>query len=331
MSGQALPQALAVSVVIPAYRVTAYVGQAIDSVLAQTFRDFEILVVNDACPDTEALEIALAPYLTKIRYLKHARNAGPSAARNTGIREARGEFVAFLDGDDLYEPEYLAVQIEQFREHPEADMIYGSALIFGDDPCEGSPIEDFCPSNEPVSTSSLLRGTVTVLLMSVIRRDMLVRAGLFDESIRKCEDFDLWLRITKLGGRILHHDRPIARYRVRGDSASADAVEMFGFLMLVGEKLEREWKLTSDEAKALADARLRWTAECDLELAKRAFRDGRLQEAAERFRSANQFLKRPKLSAAELALRWTPGLVALARECHKVFATNGRTMKSEQR
>ncbi len=319
MSSPASPDPCEVSVVIPAYRVTAYIAEAIDSVLAQTFRDFEIIVINDLCPDTIALERVLAPYLSTITYLKHEKNAGPSAARNTGIRAARGKFVAFLDGDDVYEPEYLAVQLEFFREHLEADMVYGSSLIFGDDPCVGMPIEAFRPSDGPVTTVSLLEEKVTVFLMSVIRREILLRAGLFDEQIRKCEDFDLWLRMTKLGGRILHHSRPIARYRVRGDSASADPIEMWSYLMRVGEKFEREWPLTPEEAQALAGARLRWTAESDLERGKRSFQQGRYAEAAEQVRRANLYFQRSKLAAAWVALKWTPALVNLAVGCRNAF------------
>ena len=323
MSSSVPAPACAVSVVIPAYRVTAYIAEAIDSVLAQTFRDFEIIVVNDGCPDSAALEQALQPYLDKIVYLKLAVNAGPSAARNAGIRAARGSFIAFLDGDDLYQPEYLAVQLAMFEQNPKADMIYGSALIFGDDPSVGMPIEAFCPSVGPVTTVSLLRGTVTVFLMSVIRRETLFRAGLFDEGIRKCEDFDLWMRMAKLGACILHHSQPIAQYRVRKDSASADAIEMRQYLMRVGAKFESSFELTGEEVAALADARRRWTAESDLELGRIRFRQGQYAAAAESFRNANRFFKLRKLSAATAALTWAPGLVSLAIGCRNALSGAG--------
>ena len=318
MSSSVLPPC-AVSVVIPAYRVTDYIAEAIESVLAQTFHDFEIIVVNDGCPDTAALEQALQPYETKILYLKQEKNAGPSATRNAGIRAARGDFIAFLDADDIYEPEYLAVQLQMLRAHPTADMVYGSSLIFGDDPCVGMPIEAFRPSHGPVTTVSLLLGKVTVSLMSVVRREMLFRAGLFDETIRKCEDFDLWLRMTKLGGRIIYHSQPIAHYRVRGDSASADPIEMGQYLMMVGAKFERESDLTAEEAAALAEARLQWTAESDLERGRRSFRQGDLREAADRLRRANRYFRRRKLWAAATALTWAPGLVNVAMSCRNAL------------
>src|SRR5690348_6033557 len=89
-----------VSVVIPAYNAAAYLPATLDSVLVQSFSNYEIVVVNDGSPDTPELEKALQPYFRKLRYIKQ-ENRGPSSARNTGIRAARGKYVAFLDSDDI--------------------------------------------------------------------------------------------------------------------------------------------------------------------------------------------------------------------------------------
>src|SRR5260221_785574 len=90
-----------VSVVIPAYNVARYISETLESVFAQTFTDYEVIVVNDGSPDTEDFEQAIAPYLNRILYLKQ-ENLGASVARNTGLQAARGEFIAFLDADDLW-------------------------------------------------------------------------------------------------------------------------------------------------------------------------------------------------------------------------------------
>ena len=100
-----------VSVVIPAYRCSQYIAQAVQSVLAQTFPADELIVVNDGSPDTPLLEAALAPYKDRIRYIKQPTR-GPSGARNTGIVQARGNYIAFLDGDDYWCSDHLAKQIE---------------------------------------------------------------------------------------------------------------------------------------------------------------------------------------------------------------------------
>src|SRR5919198_1434145 len=92
----------AVSVIIPAYRVTQYIAEALDSVLAQTFTDYETIVINDGCPETVALERVLEPYRERIIYLKQ-ENRGPGAARNAGILAARSPLIALLDADDVWE------------------------------------------------------------------------------------------------------------------------------------------------------------------------------------------------------------------------------------
>src|SRR5215467_1463918 len=106
-------RAPSVSVIIPAYNTARYIGEALDSVFGQTYRDFEVIVINDGSPDTEALEAVLRPYLDRIVYLKQ-ENRGPAAARNLGIHQARGEYIAFLDSDDCWVEEYLARQMSMF-------------------------------------------------------------------------------------------------------------------------------------------------------------------------------------------------------------------------
>src|ERR1041384_7742090 len=90
-----------VSIIIPVYNVAGYIVETLESVLAQTFRDFEILIINDGSPDTEKFEQAIAPYFGKIIYLKQP-NSGAATARNTGIKAAQGKILAFLDGDDIW-------------------------------------------------------------------------------------------------------------------------------------------------------------------------------------------------------------------------------------
>src|SRR5215471_7095493 len=96
-----------VSVVMPAYLAADYIGVALESVFNQTFQDYEVIVVNDGSPDCDNLEKVLAPYQDRITYIKQS-NGGCSSARNRGLSVARGHWVAFLDTDDYWEPEYLA-------------------------------------------------------------------------------------------------------------------------------------------------------------------------------------------------------------------------------
>src|SRR5579864_51434 len=124
-------QGPAVSVIIPAYNAAAYIAETLDSVFAQTFREFEVIVINDGSPDTNQLEKVLERYLDRIVYLKQ-ENRGPSAARNAGIQRSRAEFLALLDSDDVWNREYLATQMSFFQRDPKLDLIYSDFLYHGD-------------------------------------------------------------------------------------------------------------------------------------------------------------------------------------------------------
>ncbi|HVQ37505.1 MAG TPA: glycosyltransferase family 2 protein, partial [Pyrinomonadaceae bacterium] len=115
-----------VSIVMPAYNVSTYIGETLDSVFAQTWTDYEVIVVNDGSPDTVELERALGPYRPRIRYIKQ-NNLGAGAARNEGLRAAQGEFIAFLDADDLWFPNYLEEQLRFIREN-DYDLVCADAM-----------------------------------------------------------------------------------------------------------------------------------------------------------------------------------------------------------
>src|SRR6185369_5886632 len=111
LAARAIEATPKVSVIIPAYNIASFIVETLESVFAQTFTDYEVIVVNDGSPDTENFEGALRPYLDRIVYLKE-ENGGASVARNAGLQAARGEFVAFLDGDDVWLPNYLEAQMD---------------------------------------------------------------------------------------------------------------------------------------------------------------------------------------------------------------------------
>ena len=133
-----------VSVVIPAYNTAPYIGETLSSVLAQTYTDFEVIVVNDGSPDTVELEVALAPFRDRIQYIVQ-ENGGLSAARNRGIAAGRGEFVALLDSDDVWEPDYLEYQLAVL-ERDGLDIVYSNATTFGDPLRAGRLFMDMHPS-----------------------------------------------------------------------------------------------------------------------------------------------------------------------------------------
>ena len=296
----------AVSVIMPAYNVAPYIAEALDSVFAQTFTDYEIIVVNDGSPDTEELERVLQPYLDRIIYIKQ-ENRGVSGARNTAIRHARGQFIAPLDPDDIWEPDFLAVQIGEIKKDPEIAVVYGNALLFGDAPEAGRDFMEMNPSEGEVTFESLITTRCNVLQgASIAGREAILRAGMYDEDLRGSEDFDLWLRIVKSGGRIGYHRRRILRYRRRGGSLTAESAWITQCGLRVMEKATQMPNLTGAERETLERAQARHRAFLKLYEGKEAFIKNDFPTAIERIMDANQIFKSPKLTLTLFLLRLAP-------------------------
>src|SRR5215203_2359576 len=157
-----------VSVIIPAYNAAKYIGEALNSVFDQTFKSYEVIVINDGSLDTDDLERELQAYAANIQYMKQ-ENQGAAAARNTGLRAAAGEFVAFLDADDTWLPNFLEKQIE-FLRRSKSDLVYADAILSGESPLAGRTFMQVEPSFGDVTPENLLAVKVTVLTSTVLAR-----------------------------------------------------------------------------------------------------------------------------------------------------------------
>lgn len=193
----------AVSVIIPSHNRERYLSRAIRSVLEQTHRDFELLVVDDGSTDnTRATVASLAD--SRIRYLRLSRNRGAACARNRGVAESRGEYVAFLDSDDEWLPAKLEKQLDLFhRSSPRVGLIYTGAHCSapGTRPYRRHPRH-----SGDVHGTLLRRNIVSGSTSSVmIRRHVFESVGGFDESLPARQDRDLWLRISR------HHEFDFVR------------------------------------------------------------------------------------------------------------------------
>ncbi len=297
----------AVSVVVPAYRVTKYIADALDSIFRQTFTDYEVIVVNDGCPDTTALERVLTPYRDRIRYIQQ-ENRGLAGARNTGIRNSTAPLVVLLDADDILEPDYLEKMVAAMRADVSLDVMYCDALFFGEPKTEGRRFTKFCPSDGPVTFLSLLTQRCNVLVATTIRRETAARVGWFDESLRSAEDFDLWLRIAKAGGRIEYLHEPLVRIRKHPESLSSDSVWMWGVGLKVLRKTAERPDLTPEEARELARVTEKFQANLDFQEGRRAFYAGDTSGAVRKFESANRVLRQRKLAAILVTLKIAPRL-----------------------
>jgi glycosyltransferase involved in cell wall biosynthesis len=313
-----------VSVIIPSYNTAPYIGETLDSVFAQTFDDFEVIVVNDGSPDTEALERVLGPYRDSIVYVKK-KNGGLSSARNAGIRVARGQYVALLDSDDVWEPDYLAVQVAALDADPSVAVSYANAAIFGDGLDDGMDYMSIFPSEGEVTIQSIVAMKCNVLVSALVRRATLDRVGVFDERLRTNEDFDLWLRIAQAGWRIVYTRRPLWRYRRRGEALSADPVAMWGGALRVLEKAQRELDLSPADRAAVERASNHARAMLQLHHGKRAFFEGDFAAAAGELAEANTWLRSRKLAFAVQAIRLAPRLLLQAYKARDRFVYGAST------
>jgi glycosyltransferase involved in cell wall biosynthesis len=311
---------LKVSVIIPTFKTAEYIRSTLDSVFSQTFKDFEVIVVNDGCPDTDELERVIAPYRERIRYFRQT-NRGPAGARNTGIRHARGEYVAFLDSDDCWLPNYLASQLGFFKATPSLDVLYCDAYHFGDPALAGKTYMQTCPSAGPVTLESLIKEDCQVICSGTIARKRAIEvAGLFDEndSLRGCEDYDLWLRIAYRGGRMAYQRKVLARYRSRPGSLSRDTTRMSEAILAVYKKAEQIMELPEETRSTLRQKLAQAQAHLDLAVGKDLLAAGELEQATQSLARANHFFDSAKLRLAVFGLRTAPSLTRLAaRVWHK--------------
>jgi glycosyltransferase involved in cell wall biosynthesis len=219
-----------VSVVIPLYQSEKYISETIRSVQAQTFTDFEILVVDDGSTDrgSALAEAAAEPRLRVI----HQQNRGLAGARNSGIREARGEYVAFLDADDLWLPTKLQRHVEQLDSDPAVGVSFSASALMDDD------AEDMGMVQRPLGKvfdidTIFCRNPVGNGSAPVIRREALGdiaffdegrdRICWFDESFRQSEDIECWTRIAATNRwKFAYVDAPLTRYRVNRHGLSAN-------------------------------------------------------------------------------------------------------------
>ena len=209
----------AVSVIVPAYGLADLVGETLRSLQAQGFTDWEAIVVDDGAPDDVAG--ALAPFRDdpRIRLLQ-TDNRGVATARNRAIGHARAGVIALLDGDDLYEPDYLTTMLAAIHADPALGFVGCDAVYFGGDARTGRTFSEFGPQALPITLDRVLRREYNIFTACVLRRAAFDAVGGYDSTLRAAEDFDLWLRLLEAGWLGGHVARPLARYRRRAGSLS---------------------------------------------------------------------------------------------------------------
>ncbi len=297
-----------VSVVIPAYQVTQFIAQTLDSVFAQTYNDFETIVVNDGCPDTAALEAVLQPYLPRLRYCRQ-ENRGLSGARNTGIRMAQGEFIALLDSDDLWMPEFLEQQMRFLDANPSLGMVWCDAISFGDTVWDGRRFSEVCPSTHPVTLEKLITGEcVPIASCVVVKRQAVLDAGGFDESLRRVEDFDMWLRLAYAGVKMDFQSVPLGRRRAWPGALSGNRNAQYETAIRVCRKFQAQIG-PGHALNPRIEAQIRRFHSYPEQATAREHLDaGRVAEALAALRRANAHFPQPSRTLLIALLRLCPGV-----------------------
>ena len=246
--------------IIPAWQRAASIRAAIDSVLRQTWTEFELIVVDDGSSDGTA-EIAEAVEDPRVRVVRHAANAGAGAARNTGVRAAKGDWVAFQDSDDEWLPDKLSRQIAR-RDAGLADgrapiAVYCAMAVVRRPPAGGRMTLDCIPwpdarRLEGDVADALLDGNFVSTQTLFARRDALIEAGLFDETLPALEDWDLALRLSRLGP-FAFIDEPLVIQRFSDNSLTrSGAKRLAGYARILEKNAET---LAADPVRLARHAR----------------------------------------------------------------------------
>lgn len=205
-----------VSVVMPAYNAEKYIAEAISSVLNQSFPDFELIVLNDGSTDgTGGIVQRFAGQDKRIRLLNQAENRGAARTRNDGVQAARGEWVAFLDSDDIWIDTKLEKQLDFVRRYPEAVLTYTASGYMDEG---GTPFGYILHAKERLTYQELLCGNPIVCSSVMVKRNRMREVPMIDDEIH--EDYVSWMRFLRNGSFAWGLDEPLVWHRLLPDSRS---------------------------------------------------------------------------------------------------------------
>lgn len=233
-----------VSVIVPAYNAEAHLAEALESVLAQSYRPMDVIVVDDGSTDRTA---EIVKRFSEVRYVSQ-QNSGPSAARNRGIALAQADYVAFLDADDVWEPEKLSEQMSVVQEHGNAGLVFADMRHFEEcQETQPSMFSKYGLNREFFGDRPLVKDAVAKLVRAnfiptssvLANKQVVLKAGGFDAQLRKAEDWDLWLRMALLAP-VGYSPKVLVKKRVHAINVSHDAEGMNVAAVEVLEKFARD-------------------------------------------------------------------------------------------
>ncbi len=266
-----------VSVIIPTYNRPAQTINAIESVLNQTFTDFELIVVDDCSSPAFSFDQSGRILNSPLQVTTLEQNSGVSAARNRGIEQARGEWIAFLDSDDLWEPKKLAVQMKWLRENHTYRICQTQEIWIRNGKRVNQP-KQWRKKADEIFAESLERTMVSPSSV-LIHRSLLDEVGVFNEDLPACEDYDLWLRICRTEQVGLIDHQLMIRHGGAEDQLSATVPVQDRYRIMAMDSILTE-NLTDDQREAVISVRNR-----KIEIVANGFRKHGKEDEAVRFES----------------------------------------------
>ena len=227
-----------VSIITPAYNSSTFIGETITAALAQTCADFELIVVDDESTDNTidvVHETAGGDPRVTVMLSPHG---GPATARNVALGAIRGRFVALLDSDDVWMPDYLEQQLTMLGRFRDRAVVTANAINRGSWR-DGQPLWTATRGTRRLTPRDMVREENSVCIMSVFRREVVDRIGGFDRQFTGNEDYEFWLRAANAGFGFVQNLRPLGYYRRRDDSVSSDDVRMLRGIISVLESAAR--------------------------------------------------------------------------------------------
>jgi glycosyltransferase involved in cell wall biosynthesis len=287
------------SVLIPAHNTDAYLGDTLHSALTQTYANLEVLVLDDGSTDrTREIATRWASRDPRIRVLVSDRAFGAAAGRNRAAAIARGRYLALLDSDDLWLPQFVERQLEAFEAYPDVAVVSGNLFNLGG-PWHGQPYRPMTAEPTHVTFLEMIERESAICISSVFRREVYEAIGGFDEIFRRNEDYEFWLRAAAAGFKFLQTPEPLGWYRRRPDSVSADEPKMIQGVLTVYQKTRALCRDGSREQRALDVQIARFERELLKLTAKTSLRAGAYARAADEFQALAA--RDPRLSTKLLA------------------------------
>jgi glycosyltransferase involved in cell wall biosynthesis len=228
-----------VSIIVPTYNRAEYIGKAIDSVFSQTYKHLEIIVIDDGSTDGTGQVLKKYGDGDKVRYL-YLDHVGVSEARNRGLQESSGEYIAFLDSDDVWLPVKIEKQLEVFRVNPEVGLVCSRAEVINEN-------GEFVGEHKPeLYAGSSLKDLIThnfiVFSSVIIKKSILSKLGyFFDKKLDGAVDYDFALRFAQIT-EIYFLDEVLVRYRITSDAISRDSIKIYKRRISILEKFKETEK-----------------------------------------------------------------------------------------